>query len=161
MFIRPVRIEDAVDLQNFRVMDGVRENILALTSERVTDAEDYIKSLTANDHVLVAEIDGRVVACAGLHVSPRSRLRHTAAFGIMVHADFQGQGIGTALMKKLLDIADNGLMLKRVELNVFVENQRAVELYQRMGFVIEGTKKYAAVRSGVHADEYFMARYGE
>ena len=52
-------------------------------------------------------------------------------------------------------------MLKRVELNVFVENQRAVELYQRMGFVIEGTKKYAAVRNGIHADEYFMARYGE
>jgi putative acetyltransferase len=88
-------------------------------------------------------------------------LRHTAEFGINVHAGHQRKGIGKALMSAILDIADNWLKLKRVELNVFTDNEPAIALYKKMGFVIEGTKKYAAVRNGVHADEYLMARYGE
>ena len=44
-------------------------------------------------------------------------------------------------MESLLDIADKGLMLKRVELTVFTDNERAVHLYESLGFVIEGTKK--------------------
>ncbi len=161
MHIRSIRIEDAADIQKLRSMEGVRENILGLASEKVADSEAFIRGLTSDSHMLVAEQDGRVVACAGLHVSSRARLRHVGGLGIMVHAEHQGQGIGTALMKALLDLADNWLMLKRVELCVFVSNERAVKLYERLGFVIEGTKKYAAVRYGVYADEYLMARYRE
>ena len=159
MIIRPVRPEDAKDIQALRVMKGVRETILALASERVTSAAAYIDGLTANDHVMVAEADGRVVGCAGLHIPMMPRQRHTAALGIMVHAEHQGKGIGKALMKALLDLADNWLLLKRVELTVYTDNERAVSLYKKMGFVVEGTKKYAAVKDGVHSDEYLMARY--
>ena len=78
-----------------------------------------------------------------------------------IYTDYQGRGIGRALMESLLDIADNWLMLKRVELSVFTDNERAVRLYESLGFVVEGTKRYAAVKNGVHADEYLMARYGK
>ena len=159
MLIRPIRIEDAADIQKLRTMAGVRENILGLASEKVADSEAFIRALTPNDHLLVAERDGRIVGCAGLCVSDRARTRHVGSIGIMVHAEYQGQGIGSALMKALLDIADNWLMLKRVELCVFVDNARAVKLYEVLGFAIEGTKKYAAARDGVYADEYMMARY--
>ena len=56
---------------------------------------------------------------------------------------------------------DNWLMLKRVEISVFTDNGRAVRLYKSQGFVVEGTKRYAAVKNGVHADAYLMARYGK
>lgn len=95
----------------------------------------------------------------GLHVNSNARLRHSAMLGIMVHADYQGEGIGKALLEKVLDLADNWLMLVRVELTVFVENERAVKLYKSLGFEMEGTKKYAAIRNGKYADEYLMARY--
>ena len=157
--IRPVRIEDAPDIHALRVMEGVRETILALPSERLSDTEDFIRS--TKEHLVVAEVDGRAVGMAGLVVPAMARQRHTAGVGIMVHADYQGRGIGRALMESLLDIADNWLMLKRVELSVFTDNERAVRLYKSLGFVVEGTKKYAAVKNGVHADEYLMARYGE
>jgi putative acetyltransferase len=78
----------------------------------------------------------------------------------MVHADYQNQGVGKALMASILELADNWLKLKRVELCVFIENKAAIALYRKMGFVVEGTKKYAAVRNGQYADEYLMARYG-
>lgn len=161
--IRPVKLEDAVSVNEMRRMDGVRENTLGIFSERVTRAEDFIKGLTEYEHLLVAEVDEngakKAVGLVGLHVSRNPRLRHSASIGIMVHVDYQGKGIGTALLKKVIDLADNWLMLMRLELTAFVENERAVKLYQSFGFQIEGTKKYAAIRNGKYADEYLMARY--
>jgi len=159
MVIRPIKIEDAADMNRMRTMDGVRENILSMASERLPDNEAFIRALSINDHLLVAEVNGIVVGCAGLHVSPNPRTRHTGRLGIMVHVDYQKQGIGKTLMAAILDIADNWLKLKRVELCVFVENEAAIALYRNLGFVVEGTKKYAAVRNGLYADEYLMARY--
>ncbi len=161
--IRPVRIEDASAINEMRRMDGVRENTLGIFSERVTRSEDFIRGLTENEHLLVAEVKEaevrKVVGMVGLHVGRNPRLRHSASVGIMVHTDYQGKGIGTALLKKVIDLADNWLMLVRVELTAFVENEGAVKLYQSLGFQIEGTKKYAAIRNGKYADEYLMARY--
>ncbi|MDR2178912.1 MAG: GNAT family N-acetyltransferase [Synergistaceae bacterium] len=161
MIIRPVRVGDAEDVHTIRVMPGVMENILGMASERVSYTDEFIRSLSQDDHVLVAEVEGTVVGIAALQVSARARLRHTAEFGINVRADRQRHGIGKALMSALLDIADNWLKLKRVELSVFTDNEPAIALYRKMGFVVEGTKKYAAVRNGIHADEYLMARYGD
>lgn len=161
--IRPIRIEDAEAINAMRRMDGVRENTLGLFSERVERSEQFIKGLTNNDHMLVAEIEEngqkKVVGNVGLNIYPNFRMRHSANLGILVHADYQGKGIGTALLGKILDLADNWLMLVRVELTVFTDNERAINLYKSMGFEIEGVKKYAAIRNGQFADEYLMARY--
>jgi putative acetyltransferase len=161
--IRSVRLEDAPAINEMRRMDGVRENTLGLFSERISRSEEFIKGLSEYEHLLVAEVvengTRKVIGLAGLHVNRNPRLRHSASLGIMVHADYQGKGIGTALLKKLLDLADNWLMLVRVELTAFVENEGAVKLYKSLGFEIEGVKKYAAIRDGKYADEYMMARY--
>ncbi|MDR1651746.1 MAG: GNAT family N-acetyltransferase [Synergistaceae bacterium] len=159
MNIRAVKIEDAADINRMRTMNGVRENILGITSERVTDTETFIRNLSHSDHMLAAEIGGSVVGCVSLTVSKMPRERQTAGLGLMVHTDRQRQGIGRALMTAILDLADNWLMLKRVEVSVFVDNEPAVALYRSMGFVVEGTKKFASIRNGAYMDEYLMARY--
>lgn len=161
--LRPVKLEDAASINEMRRMDGVRENTLGLFSERVTRSEDFIKGLTEYEHLLVAEVDEdgvkKTIGVAGLHINRNQRLRHSASIGIMVHVDYQGKGIGTALLKKIIDLADNWLMLVRLELTAFVENDGAIKLYQSLGFQIEGIKKYAAIRNGKYADEYLMAKY--
>ncbi len=161
--IRPIRVEDAAAINAMRRMDGVRENTLGLFSERVDRSEQYIRGLTENDFQLVAEIEEngekKVIGTVGLNVYRNPRMRHSASMGILVHADYQGRGIGKALMSKILDLADNWLMLVRVEITVFTDNERAIELYKSFGFVTEGVKKYAAIRNGEYADEYIMARY--
>lgn len=91
--IRSVRIEDATAINEMRRMDGVRENTLGLFSERVSKSEEFIKGLSENDHLLVAEVeeDGikKVVGVSGLHVNRNPRLRHSASLGILVPADYQ------------------------------------------------------------------------
>lgn len=161
--IRPVKAEDAVFINEMRIMDGVMENILSTFSERKANAENFLNSITQDDHILVAEVEegsmNKVAGIIGLHVNTFPRLRHSGTIGIMVHTGYQDRGIGTALFARIIDLADNWLMLKRLELDVFVDNERAIKLYKKFGFEIEGRKKYAIVRNGRYDDTYVMARY--
>ena len=77
---------------------------------------------------------------------------------MVVHDDFQDKGVGTRLLQAALDLADNWLNLKRVELQVFTDNDRAVHLYEKFGFIIEGTHKADTFREGEYVDTYSMAR---
>ncbi len=43
-------------------------------------------------------------------------------------------------MSEILDLADTWLMLVRIELGVFTDNEKAIKLYEKFGFEIEGTK---------------------
>jgi putative acetyltransferase len=78
--------------------------------------------------------------------------------GMSVESQFQGQGVGTALMSALLEIADGWLNVFRIELTVYTDNERALALYRKLGFVIEGTHKAYALRDGIYIDSYSMAR---
>ncbi|MHB9943459.1 GNAT family N-acetyltransferase [Clostridium sporogenes] len=163
MIIRAVSPEDYKDINEIRCMAGVRENILGTISERLEESKGFIQSLDHNDHLLVAEIkeedEKKIVGVIGLNVNSNPRTRHTASLGIMVHKAYQGTGIGKKLMSEILDLADDWLMLVRIELGVFTDNEKAIKLYEKFGFKIEGTKKYAAIKNGRYADEYIMARY--
>ena len=75
-----------------------------------------------------------------------------------VRDDWQGKGVGTALMEAVLDLADNWLNLTRVELTVYTDNAAGIALYKKFGFEIEGTHRRYAFRNGEYADAYSMAR---
>jgi putative acetyltransferase len=160
--IRPIEVKDARGVNLLRRMPGVFETILGIPSERVLRNEEYLKNLDPNVHQFVAIVENEgdeiVAGTAALQVFANHRLRHSASIGMMVHKDYQGMGIGNALLTALLDIADNWLMLVRVELEVFVDNTAAIHLYKKHGFKVEGTRQCASIRNGVYADDYLMAR---
>lgn len=143
--IRPIRATDSADIHEMRTMAGVRENIPSLPSERIEVAEGKYAALTPNDHVLVAEADcggvRKVVGWVWLQVNANPRKRHVGLFGIMVRTDWQGRGVGRRLMDEIFDLADNWLMLKRVELQAFADNTDAIRLYESYGFELEGTTR--------------------
>lgn len=162
-YVRPIRISDAPAINEMRRMPGVMENILGVPSERVKGTEAFLEGLGGNDHMFVAvardeNAKETVAGCIGLTVAAGPRKRHSGTLGIMVHHHFQGMGVGQKLMETVLDLADNWLMLIRVELSVFVDNERAIALYREHGFEVEGTLRKAAVRNGEFVDEFVMAR---
>jgi L-phenylalanine/L-methionine N-acetyltransferase len=109
--------------------------------------------------MLVACVEGEVIGNLGLETSPnRPRMRHVGSLGMAVRDDWQGKGVGTALMRAALDLADNWLNLTRIELSVYVDNPAAVALYEKFGFEIEGTHRRYAFRNGEYVDAHSMAR---
>lgn len=161
-YIRPIDIKDAKGIHELRRMEGVFENILGIPSEQLKKSENFIANIDNNQHnfVAVAKLDNgeeKVVGSAALTVF-QNRRRHSGALGIMVHKDYQNKGIGSALMKAIVDMADKWLMLVRLELTVFEDNERAIHLYEKFGFRIEGTKLLATIRNGKYIDEIMMGR---
>jgi putative acetyltransferase len=108
---------------------------------------------------LVAEAAGRVMGAAGLHASRHAvRRRHAMGVGMCVAGDWQGKGVGTQLLEALCQHADRWLGLLRLELTVYTDNTRAIALYRKHGFEIEGTHRAFALRDGVYVDAHAMAR---
>jgi L-phenylalanine/L-methionine N-acetyltransferase len=108
---------------------------------------------------LVAVVDDRVVGMLGVETFPnRPRRRHAGRIGISVHDEWQGKGVGTALMAAAVDLADNWLNLTRLELEVYADNAAAIHLYERFGFSYEGTLRQHAFRNGKYVDSNMMGR---
>ena len=154
--IRAARVDDYRDIYEVLSCPTVVRNTLQLSYVSL-DRRQYLENLEPGHQVLVAEIEGRVIGELGLH-QQRNRRKHVATLGMGVHDDFQGKGVGTRLLQAALDLADNWLNLKRVELQVYTDNAEAVHLYEKFGFIIEGTHKAFAFREGEYVDSYSMAR---
>src|SRR3990170_1291100 len=106
----------------FLVLPFPRERI-----ERWTSNIDYEKALP----ILAVVRHGkktRVVATASLGFFDANAVKHKAEFGITVHDDFQSRGLGTVLMKHMLNIAKKN-KLHKVFLKVTTENERAIRVY--------------------------------
>ena len=158
LIIRPIRAEDAYDLNEMRIMQGVQETISGIFTERLSFSEDYIKNLTKNDHIFIAEIDSKAVGFASISVADNPLCRHEGLFGIMVRTDWQGQGIGRMLMERIIDLSDNWLNLKRIELVTFADNSDAIRFYESYGFEREALLRANMTKNGSFCDSLLMSR---
>jgi putative acetyltransferase len=78
--------------------------------------------------------------------------------GMAVRDDRQRRGVGTALLRAAIELADGWLNYQRLELSVYTDNLAALHLYRKFGFTIEGTCRAYAFRDGTYVDAYAMAR---
>ena len=161
--VRRASVNDAAAYARIMGDPGVFPGLMQMP---YTHEELWRTRLTENstpgktDLLLVAEQDGTVVGSAGLHPAGNAlRRRHALMLGISVLPAAQGQGVGRALMAALCDYADNWMGALRLELDVYTDNARALALYRKFGFSIEGTHTGYAMRNGQYVDSYSMARF--
>jgi L-phenylalanine/L-methionine N-acetyltransferase len=155
--IRPFHIDDSDAVWRLKRQPGVIETTMTLPSQRADQRRAQYEQLGDDDHVFVAIRNGEVAGSAGLHVGT-GRRRHTATLGIFVSMTHQRAGVGDALMRTLLDLADRWLGLRRIELGVLVGNQAARRLYEKHGFTAEGVLRQSIAGEGELRDELWMAR---
>jgi putative acetyltransferase len=115
---------------------------------------------TDNERIvqLVALHQGAVIGSITLEQYSRIRRSHVGSFGMGVAPAWQGKGVGSKLLAAVLDIADNWMNLRRVELSVYADNEAAIGLYRKFGFETEGLFRDYAVRDGTYVDTLSMAR---
>ncbi|MBC7877965.1 MAG: GNAT family N-acetyltransferase [Anaerolineales bacterium] len=100
--------------------------------------------------------DNRLLGDIGLYVvnnwGPRDAF---VGLGIGNREDW-GKGYGTDAMKVALGYAFTELNLRRVTLNVFEYNPRAIRSYEKVGFQHEGRMRKALLRDGKRWDMLYM-----
>lgn len=159
--VRRARPADAADIARVMGDAEVYANLMQLPfpSEAMWRARlEELAAPASSAVLLVAERGDRVLGSLGLHPATQVRRRHAAMLGISVDPACQRQGVGSALMQAACDYADGWAHILRIELTVFTDNARAITLYQRFGFRLEGTHVAYALRQGAYHDVHAMAR---
>ncbi|CEH28430.1 GNAT family acetyltransferase [Aneurinibacillus migulanus] len=165
--VRSAIDKDAKDLSELRLqIDGETENLDREKGEASIDIPGFkqiIKTDTVNPRnlFLVAVVHDRIVGfsrCEGIYLN---RFSHKVEFGVCVLKDFWGHGIGKNLLKESISWADsNGI--KKITLNVLETNDKAIKLYKRFGFEIEGILKNDKILAdGKYYNTIIMGRFNE
>ncbi len=103
--------------------------------------------------LLVADVEGRIVGVCSLRPEgERQRILHRCSFGISVLKEFWGNGIGTMLIRGIIEAA-KGYGYEQLELNVISTNDAAIHVYRKLGFVQWGLLP--------HAFKYEDGSYGD
>ena len=118
------------------------------------------KTISPNETELIAIVDGKIVATAGIEaVGKKYKVKHRAEFGISVLKDYWGLGVGRALTEACIQCArDAGY--EQLELNVVAENSKALSLYRSLGFVEFGRNPggFKSRRSGYQELVYMLLK---
>ena len=163
--IRSVEPEDApLMLQYMKIMLGETPFLLRTPEEFDYTQEEEARILAKRRDdprslMLVAELDGRIIASADIcSHGAKSRVMHRGELGISVRKDFWRQGIGSALMERLIAFAArNGY--EQIELTVESKNRRALGLYFKYGFVVYGTRPHGMkYPDGTYDNDYLMVK---
>lgn len=68
--------------------------------------------------------------------------------GIIIGGEHVDRGLGTDAMRVVLRYAFEELGINKIELTVWEYNSRALRTYERVGFVVEGTRRAATFHAG-------------
>ena len=119
---------------------------------------DFLKKCHAsnNELYLLATIQDQIVGTIHLAAGKRARVRHSGEFGISILKAYWGLGIGGLLLEALIQWAKATNIIKKINLKVRGDNERAIALYKRKGFTHEGTLSNEICIDGVYYDLYAM-----
>lgn len=126
----------------------------------VTLEEEYEwidEHLDSNNSLLIlAELDGKYVGDASFEGTSLLRQKHRVSLGIYLLKEYTNIGIGTLLMKTLIDEAKK-TDIEQIELICINDNSIAMHLYQKLGFKVTGTiTKYNKYKDGTYVDASYM-----
>jgi RimJ/RimL family protein N-acetyltransferase len=138
--IRKARPSDAQTILDYLAIIGSESDNLTFgaeglgyTVEEETKTIDTIRK-SENSVMLLGFADDELVSVANLGGKNRERMKHYATLGISVRQAYWHQGIGKAMMKKLIDFAIKNPVLEIIDLEVRSDNLHAIRLYQSFGF---------------------------
>ena len=157
-----IRHSEPRDIEQIRQIYAEPSNYAATLQLPYPSIELWEKNLSnrAEGHFSLVACQAEVVlGQLGLDVSQRPRRRHVATVGMAVKAAARRQGVGSALLSAGIELAEKWCDVRRIEIQVYVDNEPALALYRKFNFCIEGTYKQYAFRDGAFVDAYGMARF--
>ncbi|SME94771.1 Protein N-acetyltransferase, RimJ/RimL family [Paenibacillus barengoltzii] len=164
--IREIRVDDAERFLNLCLqLDQETKFMLYEPGERTTTAEEQrerIQSILseAGSTILVAEDQGELVGYLAVFGGQANRTKHVGYIVVGITQAYSGKGIGTRLFQTA-EVWRAQTELTKFELTVMIPNERAVALYKKVGFEVEGVKRNSIRVDGNYVDEYYMGKIFE
>ncbi len=114
-------------------------------------------NVSQNSIMLLAVSEGDLAGVLTLTGKIGIKMFHRATLGLAVRKKYWGIGIAHNLMNAAIEVSTHSSLLK-LELEVVTVNTRAVNLYKKFGFLIDGIIKYAKIYDGKVYDHYMMSK---
>lgn len=165
--VRSAIESDAQELSQLRLqIDGETENLDRERGEAFIDTPGFVRLIKVDTEsprnlFLVAVVQDRIVGfsrCQGVYLN---RFAHKVEFGVGVLQEFWGCGIGKNLLQESIAWADsNGI--KKITLSVLGTNEKAIRLYEKLGFEVEGVLRNDKILAdGKYYNTVMMGRFHE
>lgn len=167
----PIAVRRALDTDGPALVE-LRRTLFRETEYMLWEADEFTQSAEdesrrvarlnarANSLVILAEEGSTPIGLLTAVGGEVRRLRHSATLALGVARSHWGQGAATRMLEQV--VAWSGSAgLHRLELTVHTTNLRAIEVYLRAGFRVEGLRRHSLLVGGHHVDEYLMARLGD
>lgn len=162
MNIRMISVEDAQQFLELNMRLDRETQFMLLEPEERANTVEQIKARIegtlkrSNEAVFVLEENKMLVGYASIIGGFCRRNQHKASIVTGILQSHVGKGYGTLLFTALMEWAKNS-PLHRIELSVMTHNKRAIALYKKFGFEIEGTQKDSLFVDHSYVDEFMMA----
>ncbi|MFY4774948.1 GNAT family N-acetyltransferase [Metabacillus sp. RGM 3146] len=156
---------DAKKMSEIRLeIDGETEYLDREKGEAYIDEAGF-KQLIKDDTdssgnlFLVVKVNKSIVGFSRCEGNKLKRLSHKVEFGVCVLKEYWGYGIGKNLLKESIHWAEsNGI--KKITLSVLETNDKAIKLYEKYGFEVEGIlKKDKVLSDGNYYNTILMGRF--
>jgi len=141
--IREIEVEDYKELLDFmKKVKGETNFLLGYPDEiklSYEDEKEHIKKVKTSEtsNYFVVMKNNKMIGCIGFNGNTARKMKHYGTIGISVLKEYWGRGIATTLLEKLISWSkEKGI--KKINLDVFENNERAIKLYEKFGFKLEG-----------------------
>ncbi|EJS03610.1 GNAT family N-acetyltransferase [Bacillus mycoides] len=156
---------DAEQLSEIRVqIDGETENMDREAGEGFIDKIGFQKIIKTDSEemknlFLVAEVHNQIVGFSRCEGSKLKRLAHKVEFGVCILREFWGYGMGKSLLQQSIQWADEN-EVKKISLQVLEKNEKAIQLYKKLGLEVEGIlKNDKKLSDGKYYNTVVMGRF--
>ncbi len=165
LILRKATVDDANDIIEYlNTVGGESNNLLFGEGEfklTIDQERAYIENINKdkNSLMLLGVIDNRIVSVSQISSENRQRIGHNSELAISVIKEYWGNRVGSFVIEQLIKFAKDNKSIKNISLGVKEDNNNAIKLYKRHGFVEVGIHKNFFNINGDYYDEILMDLY--
>jgi len=154
--LRPVELEDSEFLRNTRIHKDVRDYMIGEPKPlNMKQQREYIESLGSDDINLLIEHQGEKAGT--IFLNNWNKIYKRCEFGIFLHPDFHGKGIGTKSLEIFLEYLFEELNMQKVSGGFLEGNTGSKRIMEKNEFTKEGRKRQHKYVNGEWKDEIRMS----
>ena len=163
IIIREAKKEDAKSIIDFYNVVGGETDFLSFgKNEFIRELkayENYLEDVhkEENSIIFLAISEDKMVGIASINSNQKARTKHVGVLGIVVANSFCGLGIGKRMIEYLIQWAKANKITKKISLVTREDNIKAIELYEKFGFEVEGVLKADNYINGVYYNTLMMS----